>query len=191
MGSQSPHFGVQTFLPQQEGVEGHVVDAEVEEALSRHPALPAAAGVVRHQFLWRWEPKVQLELQQRLPELFRVLLLGGLATPNLLCNEALQRRELTVITSEHFASRKAWEWRFSSFLKSTCKSLWTHLKSSSIHALAHFTPWLSLWQSWRHPPCSQTRTKSEADCGPASPSACSPPPRQLLTHKKTRPPEGI
>lgn len=51
MGSQSPHFGVQTFLPQQEGVEGHVVDAEVEEALSRHPALPAAAGVVRHQFL--------------------------------------------------------------------------------------------------------------------------------------------
>lgn len=49
--NQSPHFGVQTFLPQQEGVEGHVVDAEVEEALPRHPALPAAAGVVRHQFL--------------------------------------------------------------------------------------------------------------------------------------------
>ena len=97
---QRPHFGVQTFLPQQEGVEGHMVDAEVEESLSRHPALPAAAGVVRHQFLWRGEAKVQLELQQRLPELFRVLLLGGLSTPKLLCNKALHRRKVTPITSE-------------------------------------------------------------------------------------------
>lgn len=46
-----PHFGVQTFLPQQEGIERHVVGAEVEESLARHVGLPAAAGVVRHQFL--------------------------------------------------------------------------------------------------------------------------------------------
>lgn len=103
---QSPHFGVQTFLPQQEGVEGHMVDAEVEESLSRHPALPAAAGVVRHQFLWRGEAKVQLELQQRLSELFWVVLLGGLATPKLLCNKALHRRKLTLITSEHFTQTR-------------------------------------------------------------------------------------
>lgn len=91
-GSHSPHFGVQTFLPQQEGVEGRVVDAEVEEALPRHPALPAAAGVVRHQLLRRREAEVQLELQQRLPELVRLVLLGGLATPDLLGDEALRRR---------------------------------------------------------------------------------------------------
>lgn len=42
---------IHTFLPQQKGVEGHVVDAEVEETLPRHPALPAAAGEVGHQFL--------------------------------------------------------------------------------------------------------------------------------------------
>lgn len=72
-----------------------MVDAEVEEALPRHPALPAAARVVRHQFLRRGEAKVQLELQQRLPELLRLVLLGGLATPDLLGDEALQRKELT------------------------------------------------------------------------------------------------
>lgn len=51
----------------------------------------------------------------------------------------------------------------------------------------HLTPWLFLWQSSQHPLCSQTRTESEAGCGPASPSACSPPLWQLLTDKKTQP----
>lgn len=93
--SQSPHFGVQTFLPQQEGVEGHVVDAEVEEALPRHTALPAAAGVVRHQLLRRREAEAQLKLHQRLPELLRVVLLRSLSAPGLLRDEALQRRSGT------------------------------------------------------------------------------------------------
>lgn len=52
---------------------------------------------------------------------------------------------------------------------------------------AGFTPWLFLWRSWRHPPCSQTQTVSEAGCGPASPSACSPPLWQLLSRNKTKP----
>lgn len=78
-----------------------MVDAEIEEALARYPALPAAAGVVGHQFLRLWEAKVQLKLQQRLPEFFWFLLLGRLATPHLLCNEALQRRERATITEEH------------------------------------------------------------------------------------------
>lgn len=83
-----------TFLPQQEGVEGHVVDAEVEETLPRHPALPAAAGVVGHQLLRRRQAEVQLELLQRLPELPRVVLLGSLPRLDLLCDEALQAREV-------------------------------------------------------------------------------------------------
>lgn len=84
---------VHTFLPQQEGVEGHVVDTEVEEPLSRNPALPAAAGVERHQFLRGREAEVQLKLQQRLPELLRVVLLGSLAAAHLFCDEALCRRD--------------------------------------------------------------------------------------------------
>lgn len=71
-----------------------MVDAEVEEALPRYPALPAAARVVRHQFLRRRKPEVQLELLQRLPELPRVVLLGGLATLDLLSDEALRTREV-------------------------------------------------------------------------------------------------
>lgn len=82
-----------TFLPQQEGVEGHVVDAEVEEALPRHPALPAAARVVGDQLLRGREAEVQLELLQRLPELCRVVLLGSVAALDLLCDEALQTRD--------------------------------------------------------------------------------------------------
>ena len=52
---------------------------------------------------------------------------------------------------------------------------------------AGFIPWLFLWRSWQHPPYSQTQTVSEAGCGPASPSACSPPLWQLLSHNKTKP----
>lgn len=81
-----------TFLPQQEGVEGHVVDAEVEEALPGHPALPAAARVVSHQLLRRRQAEVQLELLQRLPELPGVVLLGRLPALDLLGDEALQTR---------------------------------------------------------------------------------------------------
>lgn len=49
---------------------------------------------------------MQLELQQRLSELFWVVLLGGLATPKLLCNKSLHRRKLTLITSEHFTQTR-------------------------------------------------------------------------------------
>lgn len=70
-----------------------MVDAEVEEALPGHAALPAAARVERHQFLRRREAEVKLELQQRLPELLRVLLLGSLATPELLRYQTLKSVE--------------------------------------------------------------------------------------------------
>lgn len=89
---ERPGWGVHTFLPQQEGVEGHVVDAEVEEALAGHAALPAATRVECHQLLRRRQAEVPLELEQRLPELLRVLLLGGLATPHFLRDEALPER---------------------------------------------------------------------------------------------------
>lgn len=67
-----------------------MVDAEVEEALARHAALPAAARVERHQLLRRRQAEVALELEQRLPELVRVFLLGGLASSHVLRDEALQ-----------------------------------------------------------------------------------------------------
>lgn len=95
-------FGVQTFFSQQKRVEGHVVDAEVEEALPRHPALPAAAGVERHQLLWWREAEVQLKLQKGFPELFWILLLGGLTPPNLLCDEALHRTSPEAYTLSGF-----------------------------------------------------------------------------------------
>jgi hypothetical protein len=83
---------VQTFLAQQEGVECHVIGAEVQYALAWDPALPAAAGELRHQhLLWR-EAEVQLKLLERLPEALRVLLLGRLSTPRLLRYQTLQRR---------------------------------------------------------------------------------------------------
>lgn len=69
-----------------------MVDAEVEEALPGHPALPAAARVVSHQLLRRRQAEVQLELLQRLPELPGVVLLGRLPALDLLCDEALQAR---------------------------------------------------------------------------------------------------
>lgn len=69
-----------------------MVDAEVEEALPRNPALPAAAGEVGHQLLRRREAEVQLELQESLPELLRVLLLGRLPAPGLLRYQALWRQ---------------------------------------------------------------------------------------------------
>lgn len=152
-------FGVQTFFSQQKWVEGHVVDAEVEEALPRHPALPAAAGVVGHQLLWRREAEVQLKLQKGVSELFWILLLGGLTPPNLLCDEALHRTSPVLIT---------WSLHFERFL---------------IQTRAWFKPWLFLWRSWQHPLCSQKQTETGAGCGPASPSACSPPLWWLLLSK--------
>lgn len=89
-----------TFFPQQKWVEGHVVDAEVEEALPGHSALPAAAGVERHQFLRGREAEVPLELQQCIPELLRILLLSRLASSSLLCNETLQGTQSVVTTSD-------------------------------------------------------------------------------------------
>ena len=68
-----------------------MVDTEVEEALARHAALPAAARVVGDQLLRRREAKVPLKLQQRLSELFGVLLLGGNAPAGLLRYQTLLR----------------------------------------------------------------------------------------------------
>lgn len=71
-----------------------MVDAEVEEALARNVTLPAAARVERHQLLRRRQAEVALELEQRLPELVRVFLLGGLASSHILRDEALHVEEL-------------------------------------------------------------------------------------------------
>lgn len=78
-----------TLLAQKEGVEAEVVDAEVEPALARYPALPAAARVEGDQLLCLRKAEPGLELHQGFPELLGLLLLLCQSAAGLLSNQGL------------------------------------------------------------------------------------------------------
>lgn len=67
-----------------------MVDAEVQPALAGHPALPAAARVVRDQLLRLGEVEPGLELHQSFSELLGLLLLLCQSAAGLLCDQSLR-----------------------------------------------------------------------------------------------------
>lgn len=73
-----------------------MVDGQVEPTLSRHSALPIAAGVIVHQLLLVRHPEEPPHLHLCLSELPTVLLLLlTLLGTILLCNDALQKSDIT------------------------------------------------------------------------------------------------
>ena len=90
---EGPNRPSLTLLAQEEGIEAEVVDAEIEPALTGHPALPAAARVIGDQLLGLREVEPGLELHQSLSELLGFLLLLGQPAACLLGDQSLTHRE--------------------------------------------------------------------------------------------------
>lgn len=68
-----------TLFSQQERVESHVIGGQVDPALTRHSAFPAAAGVMSHQLFFQREAEPLLESHHRLAETRRVVVQRRLA----------------------------------------------------------------------------------------------------------------
>lgn len=85
-----------------------MVDAEVQPALARNPALPTTARVIGNQLLCLREVEPGLELDQGLTELLRLLFLLGQPTACLLCNQSLTHKKMT---APHSGRRTRWQRR--------------------------------------------------------------------------------
>lgn len=81
---------VLTFFSKQERVECQVIGGEVDPALTRHSAFPAAAGVMSHQFFFQWEAEPLLKSHHCLAETGWVIFQRRLANYHFLSDKALR-----------------------------------------------------------------------------------------------------